>query len=161
VVGVKPELGPGAPSMNARPTLTVHARGEAVNPLAGDELLPAVDVVRRAREGGVAHDVYGKRSDVGRFDNAPDGKRGAQLIAAVFELIAQDRRRQRRVDEAGGDEVDADGCELERQVRRQRRECSGNVARIPWPTPGRRPPVPPMNTSEPPGLILLAALRAT
>jgi len=52
--------------------------------LAGNELLPAVDVVGRAREGRVAHDVYSERGDVGRSDDAPDGKRGAKLIAAVF-----------------------------------------------------------------------------
>jgi hypothetical protein len=34
--------------------------------LAGDELLPAVDVVGRASEGGVGHDMYGERGDVGR-----------------------------------------------------------------------------------------------
>jgi hypothetical protein len=51
--------------------------------LTGDELLPAVDVVGRAGEGGVGHDVYGERGDVGRSDDAPDGERGAKLIAAV------------------------------------------------------------------------------
>src|ERR1017187_6898186 len=84
--------------------------------LALDELLPAVDVVGRAREGGVGHDVYGERGDVGRSDDAPDGKRGAKLLAAVFEFIAEERCRQRCVDEAGGDEVDSDGRELEREV---------------------------------------------
>jgi hypothetical protein len=62
--------------------------------LAGNELLPAVDVVGRAREGRVYHDVYGERGDVGRSDDAPDGKRGAKLIAAVFEFVAEERRRQ-------------------------------------------------------------------
>jgi len=33
--------------------------------LAGDELLPPVDVVGRTREGRVGHDVYGERGDVG------------------------------------------------------------------------------------------------
>ena len=56
---------------------------------SGDELLPAVDVVGCAREGRVGHDVYGERGDVGRPDDAPDGKRGAKLIAAVFEFIAE------------------------------------------------------------------------
>src|SRR5579863_9246358 len=58
--------------------------------LAGDELLPAVDVVGRARERRVGHDVDGERGDVGRFDDTPDRKRGAKLIAAVFEFIAQE-----------------------------------------------------------------------
>ncbi len=62
--------------------------------LAGDQLLPAVDVVGCAREGGVGHDVYGERGDVGRSDDAPDGKRGAKLIAAAFEFIAEERCRQ-------------------------------------------------------------------
>ena len=40
---------------------------------SGHELLPAVDVVGRAGEGGVGHDVNGERGDVGRSDDAPDG----------------------------------------------------------------------------------------
>ena len=105
------------------------------------ELLPAVDVVGRAREGRVGHDVYGERGDVGRSDDAPDRKRGAKLIAAVFEFIAEERCRQRCVDEAGGDEVDADGRELEREVRRQGGKRSGESrrsSRIPMPRGGRR-----------------------
>src|SRR3989442_12348608 len=82
----------------------------------GDELLPAVDVVGRARQGRVGHDVYGERGDVGRSDDAPDGERGAKLIAAIFEFIAEERCRQRCIDEACGDEVDSDGREFERQV---------------------------------------------
>ena len=81
--------------------------------LAGDQLLPAVDVVRRAREGRVAHDVHRKRGDIRRTDDAPDGKRRAELIAAFLELIAEKRCRQRSVDEACGDQVDSDRCELE------------------------------------------------
>src|SRR5437762_14331329 len=76
--------------------------------LAGNELLPAVDVVGLAREGRVGHDVYGERCDVGRSDDAPDGKRGAKLIAAVVEFIAEERFRIRCVDEAGGDGADTD-----------------------------------------------------
>src|SRR5262244_3735133 len=68
--------------------------------LAGDELLPPVDVVGRTREGRIGHDVYGERGDVGGSYETPDGKRGAKLIAAVFEFIAEERRRQRCVDEA-------------------------------------------------------------
>ncbi len=100
----------------------------ATGPLksAGDELLPAVDVVGRAREGRVGHDVHGECGDVGRSDNAPDGKRGAKLIAAVFEFIAEQLRRQRRVHEASRDEVDSHGRELERQVGGQSGECSGH-----------------------------------
>ena len=50
--------------------------------LAGDELLPSVDVAGRAHEGRVGHAMYGEPGDVGRSDDAPDGKRGAELIAA-------------------------------------------------------------------------------
>jgi len=39
--------------------------------------------------------VYGERCDVGRSDDAADGKRGAKLIAAVFEFIAEERCRPR------------------------------------------------------------------
>src|SRR2546427_3471532 len=99
--------------------------------LAAEELLPAVNIVGRAGEGRVGHDVYGERGDVGRSDDAPDGKRGAKLIAAVLELIAEERCRQRRVDEAGGDEVDPDGRELECQVGCQGGECGGDCRRDP------------------------------
>ena len=78
-------------------TIFTARNGKSVTPgdtahryLAGDELLPAVDVVGRAREGRVGHDVYSERSDVGRSDDAPDGKRGAKLIAAVLEFIAEE-----------------------------------------------------------------------
>ena len=47
----------------------LRARGDPISraSLAGDELLPAVDVVGRARERRVAHDVHGKRGDVVGF----------------------------------------------------------------------------------------------
>src|SRR5262249_20467144 len=44
----------------------------------------------------------------------------AELLAALADLVAEDRRRERRVDEAGRDQVHADGRELEREVPRQR-----------------------------------------
>src|SRR4029077_181157 len=68
--------------------------------LRGDELLSAVDVIRCAREGGVGHNVYGERCHVRRYDHASDGKRGAELVATFFELIAQQFRGQRRVHES-------------------------------------------------------------
>ena len=55
-----------------------------------DELLAAVDVVCRAREGCVAHDVNGQRGDVSRSDDAPDGQRGAELVASLVEVLAED-----------------------------------------------------------------------
>ena len=58
-----------------------------------DKLLPAVNVVGRAGKGRVGHDVHGERSDVGRLDDAADRKRGTKLIAAAFELIAEERCR--------------------------------------------------------------------
>ncbi len=93
------------------PTLSGMLREESIL-LAGDELLPAVDVVGRACEGRVGHDVNGERGDVVRSDDAPDGKRGAKLIATLFEFIAEQRCRQRCVDEAGGDDVDPHGRDL-------------------------------------------------
>ena len=53
--------------------------------LAGDELLPAIDVVGRAREGLIDHDVDGERSHVGWTYDPPDGKRGAELIATAVK----------------------------------------------------------------------------
>ena len=87
-----------------------HNTGFRWVPLGGDELLSAVDVVGRPREGLIDHDVDGERGHVGRSDDTPDGKSGAELIAARVEMIAEERRRQRRVDEAGGDEIDPDRC---------------------------------------------------
>jgi hypothetical protein len=74
---------------------------------------------------------HGERGDVGRYDDAPDEKHGAKLIAAVFEFIAEERCRQRCVDEAGGDEVDSDRRELERQVGCEGGERSGDCRRDP------------------------------
>ena len=56
--------------------------------LAGDELLPAIDFVSRARDGLIDHDVDGERSHVGWPDDPPDGKSGAELIAARVDIIA-------------------------------------------------------------------------
>jgi hypothetical protein len=51
--------------------------------------------------------VYGERGDVGRPDDAPDGKRGAKLIATVFEcnrnitptlsIVSSIRRRKKKL----------------------------------------------------------------
>jgi hypothetical protein len=59
--------------------------------------------------------MHSQRRDVRRADHAPDGQRRAELVAAVLEVGAEERGRQRGVDEAGGDEVDPDGGELERE----------------------------------------------
>ena len=68
-----------------------------------NKLLSAIDVIGRAGKGRVGHDVYGERGNIGWPDDAPYRECGAKLIAAVLEFIAEERRRQRRVDEAGGD----------------------------------------------------------
>jgi len=52
-------------------------------------LLPAVDVAGCARESRVGHNVDGERCHIGRSDDTPNGKRGAKLLAAVFEFIAE------------------------------------------------------------------------
>ena len=84
--------------------------------LAGEQLLAAVDVVVRTRERRVAHDMYGERGDVGRPDDAPNGERGAELMAPLLKVIAEERRRQGCIDEAGRDQVDPDGRAFQRQV---------------------------------------------
>src|SRR5215467_5686191 len=96
--------------------------------LGGDELLSTVDVIGCAREGGVGHNVYGERGHVRRSDHASDGKRGAKLVAAFFELIAQQFRGQRRVHESSCDEVDSHGRDFKRQASGEGGECSGDCA---------------------------------
>jgi hypothetical protein len=39
--------------------------------------------------------MYGERGDVLRPDDAPNRKRGAKLIAAVFEFVPEQRRGRR------------------------------------------------------------------
>src|SRR5580692_7862660 len=94
----------------------------------GDELLSAVDVIGCARERGVGHNVHGERGHVLRSDDTSDGKRGAKLVAAFFELIAQQFRGQRRVHESRGDEVDSHGRDFKRQVSGEGGERSGDCA---------------------------------
>src|SRR6516165_1891879 len=55
-----------------------------------DELLAAVDVVRRARECCVAHDVNGWGGDVSRSDDAADRQRRPELVAPLVEVFAED-----------------------------------------------------------------------
>jgi hypothetical protein len=56
---------------------------------ASDELLPAVDVVRRTVERGVDHEVYRECRDVGGAHDATDRQRGPQRAPALLELISQ------------------------------------------------------------------------
>src|SRR6185295_13082879 len=118
-----------------RPPLTISRGKDRRAPIASatfgivcpsvDELLPTVDVVRRAGERGVGHDVDGECGDIGRADDAPDRERRPQLVPALLESISEQRRGQRGVDEAGGDEVDANRRELECEGRRERRKRGG------------------------------------
>ena len=81
--------------------------------LPSHELLAAVDVVCRTREGSVGHDVNCQRGDIGRSDHPTDGERAPQLLAPSLEsLRGEVRRGQWGVDEAGGDQVDPDRGEL-------------------------------------------------
>ncbi len=77
--------------------------------------------------------MYGERGDIDSSDDASDGKRGAKLIAAVVELIAEQRCGQWCIDEAGGDEVDSDGREFEREAGGEGRERSGDCRHDPHP----------------------------
>ena len=63
-------------------------------------MLAAVDVEGCAGDRGVGHEVDGRRGDVGRPDDAADRQRGAELLAALVDLIAEQRGRRRRVDKA-------------------------------------------------------------
>ena len=80
----------------------VGARGadigcRVISPL--DELLAAVDVEGRAGDRRIRHEVDGQSGDVSRADHASDRQRRAELLAARFQLVAEDHRRQRCVDE--------------------------------------------------------------
>src|SRR3954470_25004885 len=66
-----------------------------------DELLAAVDVERGAGDGGVGHQVHGQGGDVGGPHDPPDRQGAAELLAARVELVAEERRGQRGVDEPG------------------------------------------------------------
>src|SRR4029077_1683723 len=61
----------------------------------------------------------------GGADDAPDRQPRAELLATRVQLVAEERRRQRRVDEPGRDQVHADGRELEREVLGQRGKRGG------------------------------------
>src|SRR5262249_8684540 len=88
--------------------------------LLRDELLPAVDVEGRTGNRGVRHEVERQHGYVSRADDAADRQRRTELLAALVQLTAEDRRRQGCVDETGRDEVHADRRELERQIPDER-----------------------------------------
>src|SRR5271157_871039 len=91
-----------------------------------DKLLAAVDVVRRAGDCRVAHDVDGQRRDVSRPDDAPNGQRRTELVTPSVEVVAEDRCRKGRVDEACGNQVNADWRELEREIGDEGGERDGD-----------------------------------
>src|SRR5262249_55438832 len=90
-----------------------------------DKLLTAVDVVGSAGESRVRHEVDGERRYIGSIDDSADRQRRAKLVPSLSESVAEQRRRQWRVDNAGRDEVDADRREFERKHLRERGEAGG------------------------------------
>ena len=73
----------------------------------------------------VGDDVDGERGDVGGPDDAADRERGPQFVAAFLQLVPEQRCRERGVDEASRDEVDADRRELERESADERGQGVG------------------------------------
>ena len=96
-----------------------------------DELLAAVDVVGCASQRRIDHQVHGKRGDVFWPDDPSDWKCRSQFVAAVLQLITEQGSRQRGVDEACGDEVDANRCEFQGECRGERRQRGGGGCTIP------------------------------
>src|SRR4051794_9198507 len=94
-----------------------------------EQLLAAVDVEGRTGNGRVRHQVDREGSDVDGTDHATDWKRHAKLLAPRLQLLAEDRRGQRRIDETSCDQIDANGGELERETLRKRR-LSGRQCRV-------------------------------
>ena len=52
--------------------------------------MSAIDVIGCACEGRVGHYVYRKRGRISRLNDAMDGKRRTQLIAAVFDFVSEE-----------------------------------------------------------------------
>jgi hypothetical protein len=93
----RPAGGPVAPGLSRRrrrtsPSLT-RSRPVLVRSLgaSADELLATVDVDRGACDSGVGHEVDGKGRDILRLDDPPDGQGGAQLLAALVDVVPQQR----------------------------------------------------------------------
>src|SRR5260370_39911194 len=83
---------------------------EALSPL--DELLTAIYVVSCPGDRCVRHEVDRELSNVRRADHSPDGKCFAELLAATFPLIAEQRCRQRRAADATARDQCADSTGL-------------------------------------------------
>ena len=76
------------PYCDPTPIQAKHNKASPINVSgASDELLPAVDVVRRTGERGVDHEVYSERGDIGGTHDATDRQRGPQRAPALLELI--------------------------------------------------------------------------
>ena len=94
----------------------MHDRSSRPCSRSRDELLATIDVIGRPCQGRVAHDVNGQRGDISRPDDAPDGQRRAELAPPLFEVIAEQRFRQRRIDETRSNQIDADWRKLKRKI---------------------------------------------
>ena len=107
---------------------------------SASEELTAVDVEGRARQGRVGHEVHRERGDVLGPDDAADRERSRAARHAAPPVPHRGATRTARVDEAGGDEVDPDGCDLEREAGGQGREAAVTAETRPTPTTdgGRR-----------------------
>src|SRR3954466_13958878 len=121
------------------------------------ELLSAVDVVRRAGERGVAHDVNSERRYVGGPDDTTNWHGPAALLAAATELVAEERSRERCVDEARCDHIDADRRELQAEGRRKRWKRGGG-RRCDAETVADPPPARTAHEQEAPARSQLAAV---
>jgi hypothetical protein len=75
----------------------------------------------------------GESGDVSWADDAANRERCPQLIAALLKAVSEQRCRQRSVDEAGGDEIDAHRCQLKREGRNKRRQNGGGGGGDPEP----------------------------
>src|SRR6185312_3247301 len=111
---------PASTTTPIHPSTPIDRRTRRSAGRASHQLLAAVDVVGGARERRVRHQVHRQLGHVGGPDDAPDREGLPQLLPARLDVLAQQPGGQRRVDEAGGDQVDPDRRDLERQVLDQR-----------------------------------------
>ncbi len=96
--------------------LRIPRRRSSSVAIALNELLAAVDIVGRARQCCVTHEVYGQLGYIDWFDDTPDRECRAELVTAFFEISAKNRGRERCVDETCCDQIDAGWRELEGEV---------------------------------------------
>src|ERR1700761_2361615 len=89
------------------------------------KLLASIDVVGDSRDRSVHHEMDRERGEGGRTDHSTDGQRFPELLATRVQLITQNRCRQRRVNEAGRNQVYPDGRQLKRERPGQRRRRCG------------------------------------